>query len=82
MIVAGYSLVLYCDGPHEPWEYTHGTNGSVGEATGETYRECAQILRKLGWTLMPSTGQCFCKLHKKVARQRAREVAAAIESRL
>jgi hypothetical protein len=76
MIVGCYSLVLYCDAEHSHSDYAYGRH--MGEATGNTYRECARTMRKRGWTLMESTGQCFCKRHRKEALRVLREVKDAL----
>lgn len=59
MIVEGYDLHLYCDGPHEPWQMTHVLGlPCAGEFGGRNRREAWEEARRFGWT--KSRDKVYC----------------------
>jgi hypothetical protein len=59
MISSGYSIDLYCDGPHD---YTFDTPKAT--FAGETYKDCYNQAVLWGWTIpkkLKGSDTAFCK---------------------
>lgn len=56
MIVSGYSMDLYCDGPKctQPWDQSKAT------FAGQSYAGCKRQAVKEGWHLNGSRTKAFC----------------------
>ena len=56
MIVSGYSIDLYCDGPlcERPWDCSKET------FAGESYASCARQAVKRGWRLKKDRSKAIC----------------------
>ena len=56
MIVAGYSIDLYCDGTRctNPWDMSKGT------FAGQSYAACARKAKSQGWYLNSARTKAIC----------------------
>lgn len=56
MIVAGYTLGLYCEVPG----HIHGYKEGEARYAGDNWRECVRYARKDGWYISEKLFECVC----------------------
>ncbi len=58
MIVAGYSMHLYCEN-HENCSSFRGTFQEIG---GDNYADCARQAKRTGWRLTADKQKAYCPI--------------------
>jgi hypothetical protein len=67
LIVGGYTLDLYCDGPRHRELHPVRTRSCDASIGGPTRRDCETQARNMGWKLKDD--KCFCKRCRQAERE-------------